>query len=250
VAEMALAAPMSSGDTEGVRLLLEAGAEPGRFVDDAEPPAPVLYAAVRTGCPADLVELLLAHGADLSAVGPDGRSPYALAVSRGRSDIAEVLRTHGAGDDASAADRLLSACLHGDAEEAHRQLAGEPRLVERLTGDRRGEAMTQAAETGNVRAIGLMLDLGFPIESRGGNGGTALHAASYAGSIAMVRLLMGRGADLESCDTSWDDTPLGWAIVGSGFEPDTDPAADWVGTVELLIQAGARTDGIELSPDD
>src|SRR5262249_7485416 len=100
------------------------------------------------------------------------------------------------------------------------------------------------------RAIGLMLDLGFPIESRGENGGTALHAASYAGSIAMVRLLMGRGADLESCDTSWDDTPLGWAIVGSGFEPDTDPAAGWVGTVELLIQAGARTAGIELSPDD
>src|SRR5262249_6747621 len=63
-AKMALAAPLSSGDTEGVRILLEAGADPGQFVDDAEPPAPLVYAAVRTECPAELVELLLAPGAD------------------------------------------------------------------------------------------------------------------------------------------------------------------------------------------
>jgi len=249
-AKMALAAPLSWGDTEGVRLLLEAGADPGQFVDDAEPPAPLVYAAVRTECPAELVELLLAHGADPSALGPDGRSPYALAVGRGRADIAEVLIRHGADDDATAADRLLSACLHGDTDEAEIQLARDPAVLERLTDGQRGEAMTRAAENENIAALGLMLDLGFSVESRGEDGGTPLHAAAFAGSGATVQVLLDRGADLEARDDSWDDTPLGWAIVGSGIGPDTAPDPDWVRTVELLIQAGARTDGVTLSPDD
>ena len=43
IAKSALAAPISSGDTEGVRLLLDAGADPTRYTDDADSPAPVIY---------------------------------------------------------------------------------------------------------------------------------------------------------------------------------------------------------------
>ena len=83
IARMALAAPISTNDTEGVRLLLEAGADPNRYADDAASPSPAVYAAVRSGCSAELTGLLLAHGADLDSPGPDGRSPYALATVRG-----------------------------------------------------------------------------------------------------------------------------------------------------------------------
>jgi ankyrin repeat protein len=247
--ETALSAPISNRDTEGCRLLLEAGADPRRYVDD--PPCPAAYAAVRAGCSAELLELLLAHGADPDAPGPDGRSPYRLALGRDRADLATVLRRSGARDDATDLDRFLSACLHADQGEARRQLADQPGLLDRLAEIEQGRAMVEAAEAGRSGAVELMLELGFPIEARGGeHGSTALHAAAFTGSTETVRLLLDRGADLEARDTTWDSTPLDWAAVGSGIRPDNNPAADWVATVQALFEAGASIDGLTLSPDD
>ena len=75
LARMALAAPISLNDAEGVHLLLEAGADPNRYADDADPLSPVIYAAIRSGCSAELTGLLLGYGADPHIPGPDGRSP-------------------------------------------------------------------------------------------------------------------------------------------------------------------------------
>lgn len=249
-ARSALGAPISSGDTEGVRLLLQAGADPNQYADDAEPPAPVIYAAVRARSPAALIDLLLSSGADPSALGPDGRSPYALAVSQGRTDLAELLRSHGADEDASAVDELLSACLSGDLETARARLERDPGLFGGLTDAQQGAALAHAAETGNATAVAVMLELGFSVQARGENGGTALHTAAYAGSADVIVLLISAGADLEALDQTWHDTALGWALVGSGEEPDSNPAANWVRTVDVLIEAGASTANITLSADD
>src|SRR5262245_19826760 len=145
-ARSALAAPISGGDTEGVRLLLDAGADPNRYADDADEPAPLMYAAVRTGSPAELAELLLSRGADSVAPGPDGRSPYALAVSKGKTDLADLLRSYGAEPDASAADELLAACLNGDVRAARDFWERDPHL----TDAQQGAALGQAAESGNA----------------------------------------------------------------------------------------------------
>jgi ankyrin repeat protein len=197
------------------------------------------------------VRLLLAHGADADAPGPDGRSPYRLAVRRGRTDLASALREGGARDDATDADRLLSACLHADRSAAQRLTADHPGILDHLTETEQGEAIYQAAEAGGTGAVELMLDLGFPIEARGGDwGGTALHAAAYAGGAQTVQVLLARGADIEARDTNWADTPLVWASVGSGQRPTSNPRPDWVATVRALIEAGASRDGLSLSPDD
>ena len=75
--------------------------------------------------------------------------------------------------------------------------------------------------------------------------------ADEAGAIQQaVRLLLDRGADIEVRDTTWDATPLGWAIVGSGERPKTNPDPDWIATAQTLIEAGASTAGVTLSPDD
>ena len=95
-----------------------------------------------------------------------------------------------------------------------------------------------------------MLDLGFPIESRGNDGGTALHAAAYSGGVDTVRLLLERGADIEARDTTWNSTPLDWAIVGSGEQPTSNPEPDWVATVQTMLDHGASTAAITPSPDD
>ena len=75
--------------------------------------------------------------------------------------------------------------------------------------------------------------------------------ADEAGAIQQaVRLLLDRGADIEVRDTTWDATPLGWAIVGSGERPKTNPDPDWIATAQTLIEAGASTVGVTLAPDD
>src|SRR6266581_3063794 len=254
IARMALAAPISGNDAQGVRLLLEAGADPRRYLDDSDAeggsetahPFSVLYAAVRSDCSAEIVELLLTHGAEPEAPGSDGRSPHALAVSKGRDDLAQVLRRYGARDDASDVDRFLAACLSADREAAQRQLPSA------LSAQQRSAAMIRAAETGNAEAMRIMLDLGFPADTRGGGDdpGTPLHTAAHAGSADIARLLLERGADVDARDERWDSTPMVWAIIGSSERPTGNQSPDWPATVEILANAGASFDGITLSPDD
>ena len=122
-------------------------------------------------------------------------------------------------------------------------------MLERLTDEERA-AIFRAAEHGDTAAVGLMLDLGLPLDTRGDNGGTPLHAAAYNGSTQTVRLLLDRGADIEARDTTWNDTPLGWAAVGSGERPRTNNTADWTDTVRALLEHDASTDEISLEPDD
>jgi ankyrin repeat protein len=249
LARQALAAPVSLNDAEGVRMLLEAGADPRRYADDDGEVVSAAYEAVRSGCSAELLELLLASGADPGQPGPDGRSPYVLATVEGRADLAGLLRRYGAADDTTDTDRFLAALQRADRAAAAEQLAGDPGLLGRVGEVQQAAALIRAAGTGNTAALALMLDLGFQAGGRGGeHGGTALHTAAYCGSADAVRLLLGRGADLEARDATWDSTPLEWASVGSGQRPGTNPRPEWIATVEVLLAAGASTEGITLSP--
>ncbi len=250
LARMALAAPISIDDSEGVHLLLAAGADPDRYADDAVPPSPVLYAAIRAGCSAELTGLLLGYGANPDTPGPDGRSPYVLAVTRGQTAIAMQLRQNGADVTITAAGRLLAACQDADRATAGRLLAQDPGLPGRIPAAEQAAALIHAAETGNTAAIALLLDLGFGVDGRGDDGGTALHAAAYSGSAPAVRLLLDRGAGVEARDTSWDSTPVEWAAIGSGEQPASDPHPDWAGAVQALLDAGASARDVTLSPDD
>jgi hypothetical protein len=250
LAEMALAAPVSQNDAEGVRLLLEAGADPGRYHDDNDTPASAVYEAVRSECSAELVELLLAHGADPNRFRANSRSPYTLARIQGRDDLAALLLAHGAVDDTSDIDLFLARCQHANRAAVTEQLARDPGLLGQISEVQQAEALIRAAETGHTAALALMLDLGFPVDARGGDhAGTALHAAAFAGSADAVRLLIDHGADLEARDATWDGIPLGWACEGSGQRPATNPGPDWIATAQALLDAGSSTAGITLSPD-
>jgi ankyrin repeat protein len=248
---MAFAAAVSIDDAEAVRLLLDAGADPHRYRNDENQPASAVFEAVSADCSSDLVELLLTHGADPNGKGDDGRSAYQAATAQGRADLRELLGRYGATNDASDIDRLQLACLKGDRPEAERLLLAATSGMEARLGDLLGRALARAAEAGNVPALALSLDLGCPIDGvTGDDGSTALHAAAYAGSAAAVRLLLDRGADVDARDANWSSTPLEWAVVGSGERPRHNPVADWPATVETLLEAGASTDEITLSPDD
>jgi ankyrin repeat protein len=258
-ASTALSAPISTGDVTGARLLLDAGADPNHPLEagllgeshEQEPPVPPLSAAVDLESGSEMVRLLLERGADPHVPGWHGRNPYQQAVRTGQGQVADLLARHGASTALSPADEFLAACRRADRAAATAVLAAAPGLADRLTAEDY-RILTDAADHGHTEAVRLMLDLGFPPGARPepGDGATALHLAAAAGSTGTVRLLLDRGADIEARDTAWNSTPLEWAIVGSGMRLGHDPAPDWPATVSVLLDAGASTGGIVLSPDD
>jgi ankyrin repeat protein len=250
LAEMALGAPISAGDVETARLLLDAGADPRRYRDGDGRRVAVLPEALGANAPTELIELLLSHGADATAPGPDGRSPYRLATALDRRDVAELLVRHGARDDRTAVDRLLGACRHGDRATATRLVAEHPGLPGELSAEE-AAAIVTAAEAGDAAAVELMLDVGIPIDTRDeGHGATALHVAAHSGSVPTVRMLLARGADIEARDRVFGGNALAWAAVGSGERPASAPDPDWTEVVRILLDAGASTEGIVLEPGE
>lgn len=201
------------------------------------------------GADLDAAAILLAAGADPDAPGADGLSPRRRALTAGVAATVEFLG--GGGDDP--VDRLLEAIVTGDRVAAQRVAAAEPGLVDSLEPSERA-TLVAAAEHGNRAAVALMLELGFPIETRregpDDDGATALHAASWAGSVETVALLLDHGANLQTRDRRWESQPLEWALVGSGETPDSAPAPDWAATVSLLLDAGAALDRTAFDPDE
>ncbi|MBV9943538.1 MAG: ankyrin repeat domain-containing protein [Solirubrobacterales bacterium] len=240
--ETLLASLYAAGGTWCLEVLTKAATGAPELFTDA------LLEAV-AGADLDAVAILLGAGADADAAGPDGRSARRRALTAGVAATVELLG--GGGDDP--VDRLLDAIVSGDGDAARGLAAADPGLVDRLEPADRA-ALVAAAEHGNLASVGLMLELGFPIEAcREGtdnDGATALHAASWAGSAETVALLLDQGADLSARDTRWHSQPLEWALVGSGEAPDSAPAPDWVTTVTLLLDAGASLDGITFNPDE
>jgi ankyrin repeat protein len=244
----AFSAAISSGEDIGVRLLLDAGADPGRpgsagaeaghLADGSLAPLPL--AVADSG--ADAVEWLLTAGADPNGLGTDHRSCLRRAVRKGSADVVRLLKRHGARDDSTEMDNFLGACRRADRNGAHHLLGGSPGLVRRLTDEDLG-ALADAAEHAPLAAVRLMLDLGFPVGApRSADGATALHAAAYAGRAAVVALLLERGAQVNAADRQWGATALAWATIGSGERPRTARDADWPGTVRTLLAAGSNVD--------
>jgi ankyrin repeat protein len=241
----AFAAAIAPGNAEGVRLMIEAGGDPGRpglvardghLADRSLNPLPLAV----VDCGVDVVEQLLAAGADPNALGEDHRSPIRRATRRGNLDVARLLRKYHARDDTTEVDRFLGACHRADRAAIRQLLAVSPDLPGRLAEPDLG-ALADAAEYGSTAAVRLMLEVGFPVGALRDDGATALHAAAYAGRTTMIELLLARGADVNASDGRWGSTPLAWATVGSGERPRSAIDADWAAAVRALLAAGSAS---------
>jgi ankyrin repeat protein len=233
----ALGAAVWADDPVAMRMLLDALAQGGASVADTATDT-LLDAAGDASL--EVVEALLAAGADPRAVDSDGISALRKAVRAGRSDTAARLRHLGASDDSTDVERFLGACLTADRHRAEQLLAEYPDLSGRLSDEDRA-VIVHAAASRPVETIALMLDLGFSTADRNDLGERPLHSAAYAGKVQVVRLLLERGADVDARDDRFDSTALAFATVGSG-EQGGEPG-DWIETVRLLVDAGAARAG-------
>jgi ankyrin repeat protein len=229
---------------ERTRLLLDHGADPNEVLGHN---GTSFHIAIAKGRELALLKLLVAHGADVHARRPDGRSPYQVAMQQGHHEAAAYLAELGAATEVTPFERFADACGRGDLTAARRVIEENPRLLENLSKEDR-RAFVQLGAQGKTATLAAMIDNGVPVSSRGEHGQTALHWASWHGWREMAAALLERGADVAARENEFGATPLGWAVHGCDNYPN--PEGDYPGVVRLLLAAGADAKVIEELSDD
>jgi len=133
--------------------------------------------------------------------------------------------------------KLALACELGDEAVFHEFLSKHPEAPKTLSeADRR--KLPDAGQNNNTKAVRLMLEAGWPVDTPGEMGATALHWAGFNGNAEMAREILRFHPALELKSREYEGTALGWAVFGSGngWRRDT---GDYVGTVQALLEAGA-----------
>lgn len=146
--------------------------------------------------------------------------------------------------------KLALACEIGDEGAFRDYLARNPDATKSLSdADRR--KLPKAAQSNNTMAVRLLLEAGWPVNTPGEMGATALHWAGFNGNAEMMRDLLRFHPDLELKSKEYAGTALSWALYasGNGWHRDT---GDFVGNVRALLEAGATlpNDPEALEPSD
>ena len=146
--------------------------------------------------------------------------------------------------------KLALACELGDEAVFQKFLAKNPDAAKTLS-EAEQQKLPNAAQNNNTKAVRLMLEAGWPVDTPGEMGATALHWAGFNGNAEMTREILRFDPALELKSRESPGTALSWALYasGNGWHRDT---GDFVGTIRALIEAGATMPphAEELEPSD
>ena len=150
---------------------------------------------------------LLEHGARATARHSySKRSLHTEAVLGGFTELARLLVDSGAQPEAlDDAQTFHAACMRCDRETAQRLAAAHPHYLH-YPGP-----MYKAADLDRPDVVELLLELGVSPDVAHG-GWTGLHSAAHNGSVRVARLLVERGASVDSREQKYHSTPLGHAV--------------------------------------
>jgi ankyrin repeat protein len=202
-------------DIDALRLLLSRGAnpdEPATSSPTADWGSPLLW-AIRRRRSRDHISALLDAGADPLATTPDGADAYILAHRFGLVDVADLLRRTNAATLLSKEEEFVAACARGDKAAARRIQSERPELPGALP-EKQLRLLPELAALGCDGAVRLMVGLGWPIATRGGDwDASALNHAVFRGDAALTRFLLERGASWKEKHGHDDNAcgTLGWA---------------------------------------
>jgi ankyrin repeat protein len=229
-------------DYEGVRWLLEHGADPNRQTRWRRT---ATHQAVLRDNSHDIFEVLLDHGANPTP------EVVALAARRGRGALLALFDHRGVSTELDGADALVAACARNQADHIRALAERHPELVREVRAQG-GMLLAQFSGNGNTDGMHHLLDLGIEVDARYHEGdpywdvateSTALHVAAWRAQHTTVRLLIERGAAIDLPDGK-GRTPLALAVracVNSYWAYRRSPVS-----VMALLQAGASVDGIDI----
>ena len=161
-----------------------------------------------------------------------GMPPHDVALKFGHRDVHDLLTAR-----SPARIRFINALLSADEPASRAILAEDPSLLPSLAPKDQSQ-LAHAIFHERFDAADLMLSLGFDPAAPGVDGGTALHAACWVGSVRMVERLLARGGvALDARDPTHQSTPLGWAAFGSVHH--RAKGADYPAVADRLVAAGA-----------
>jgi ankyrin repeat protein len=160
------------------------------------------------------------------------RTAHTVARDFGHEEVFQLLMQH-TPDDV----QLVLACELGDEAAFNKFLAKNPHAAGALC-DEDKLKLPNAAQNNNTKAVRLMLQAGWPVNTPGDAGATALHWAGFHGNAEMAREILRAEPDLELKSRDYSGTALSWAIYGSGHGWHRD-TGDFVGTISAMLEAGA-----------
>jgi hypothetical protein len=173
------------------------------------------------------------------------RTAHSVARDFGHEDIFQLLIERTPEDL-----KLSLACELGDEAVFHEFLSQHPDAAKTLT-ETDQRKLPNAAQTNNTKAVRLMLETGWSVDTPGEMGATALHWAGFNGNAEMAREILRFRPALELKSREYAGTALAWAVYGSGNGWHRD-SGDYVGTIRALLEAGATlpAHAQELEPSD
>ena len=258
------------GSVESIAALVALGADPR--AKDSCGFTPLMIAAA--GGHVEAVRELLKHDHRINLASEYGRTTLNLAANRGHEAVVTFLLERGARYD------IFTAVARGDLERVQTLVSQDKALLEEESGgqtplvwaaernrpkiltwlldqgahldfhnDWEDSALGAAAWNGHTEIVKLLLDGGANTEIGAGEDayGTPLHRACCQGNLELVRMLLDRGAEINSENNS-HDTPLCFAVgegrldvvsylLDRGADPNKGaPLADaaWEDRIEIL----------------
>jgi len=243
-------------DIEGIKWLLEHGADPNRATRWGRT---AFHHAVLRDNGSEIIELMLEHGADPARVterpethrtGGPAVSGVAMAARRGRGDVLELIERRGIPIELQGVERLIAACARNDSAKVQAVGAEEPQAVRDLLAQG-GKLLAEFAGVGNTDGVRQLLDLGVDVKALTEDGdpyfdvaknSTVLHSAAWRARPATVKLLIERGASVNTLDGK-GRSALALAVracVDSYWKERRTPES-----VKALLEAGATVDDVE-----
>ncbi|KAI4679461.1 hypothetical protein J4E81_010407 [Alternaria sp. BMP 2799] len=183
-------------DIAMITLLLERGADITRPFDGFPP---IHYAVMQKERAPQIIQLLFDYGASLEAVGTEDINALHFAASNGMIHGADFLIGKGVEVSKTCADErtpLILAAKHGHLAIVRLLLAKGADLHEKS--ENSCTVLMWAAEYGHHEVIRYLLEVGARVDDRSVEDLTALSLASMNGRLEVVKLLIDSGADINA----------------------------------------------------
>jgi len=185
----------------------------------------------------EVAELLITAGADVNAKDGGGDTPLDWAIKYKRTETADLLRKHG-GKAKTPDISIHEAAGKGNIEAVKQNLAIGADVNKK---DQSGAtSLHNAVSWGHMSTVRFLIDNGANVNAVNGHGETPLHAAAFSGRKEILDLLMSNGANINAKNRPSFKTPLDKATTSRfPIPPEWETARKE--TAALIRKHGGKT---------